>query len=183
MDARTDAGDMPRLDAFDEEFGREPVAILRANRRRSKLWFWSFFCLLVAAGVGAFALAWPEAVAALRSDLPTFTTQSATRDDTADEVARLQREVEDLKLEIERLVAAEQQAAETIAALRASEQEAKERPAVTWFSDATALSHGIPTSTESSAAAAPPPPRGPVAARPRTGEVRRAAPLSLDPQQ
>jgi hypothetical protein len=80
MDARTDAVDLPRLDAFDEEFGREPVAILRANRRRSKLWFWALFCLLVVGGVCVFALAWPEAVAALRTDLPTFTTQYSSRD-------------------------------------------------------------------------------------------------------
>ncbi|MCC6775408.1 MAG: hypothetical protein IT537_02045 [Hyphomicrobiales bacterium] len=182
MDAMTQAGDMPRLDAFDEEFGREPVAILRASRRRSKLWFWSFFALLVIAGVCAFALAWPEAVAALRTDLPTFATHSAGRDEAQEQVARLQQEVDDLKQEVERLVATQREAAQTIAVLRASEQEAQERTAVTWFSDPAALSHGIPTTTEASAAAAPPA-RGPVTARPRTGEVRRAAPLSLEPPQ
>jgi hypothetical protein len=48
--------EMPRLDAFDEEFGREPVAVLRGQRRKKR------FSAVIGAALGAAiitALAWP----------------------------------------------------------------------------------------------------------------------------
>ena len=32
-----DVAEMPRLDAFDEEFGQDPAAILRGQRRKTRL--------------------------------------------------------------------------------------------------------------------------------------------------
>jgi hypothetical protein len=182
MDARTDAVDLPRLEAFDQEFGREPVAILRAHRRRSRLWFWMFFGLLVGAGAGAFALAWPEAVAALRPDLPSFAPQTATAPSATEQVDRLVREIDELRQEVQELTAAQRQAEETIAALRSAEHATSERELSFWFSDAAALQHGL-AQVEPSTTATTVPARGPITARPRTGEARRGGPLSLDPQQ
>jgi hypothetical protein len=175
MDARTDAEELPRLDVFDEEFAHEPAAILRGYRRKSRLWLWVFLCLLVGAGASAFALAWPEALAALRTDLPSFST--AGRDDAAEEIGQLQRQITELKQELQELAAAQQQAEETIAALRTHEPEAPGRGS--WFSEPAALLHGV---VVVQAEAPVPAPRGTVAARPRTGEARRG-PISLEPQQ
>lgn len=170
---------MPRLDAFDEEFERQPVAVLRGHRRRSKLWFWVFFCLLVGAGVGAFAMAWPDAVATLHPELQAFVPQSASRE-ANEQINRLAREVEDLRQEIQELTNAQRQAAETIAALKGVERELQDRRFAFWFSDPAALHHGIVSLTEPSGTVAPL--RGAVTARPRTGEARRT-PMSLEPQQ
>ena len=173
-DATTSAGELPSLDVFDEEFAHEPAEILRADRGRSRLWFWVFICLLAGTGASAFALAWPEAVAALRTDLPSFSsTTSAERDAPADEVARLRRQIDELKQELQEISVAHQRAEDTIASLRSSEPEAHQ---ATWFSEPAGLLHGIVVYAETTA------PRATVTARPRTGEVRRG-PLSLEPQQ
>jgi len=171
MDARTDGVEMPRLDVFDEEFAHEPVAILRGYRRKTRLWFWVFFCLLVGAGASAFALAWPEAVAALRTDLPSFS--SSAPDPSAEQITQLQRQIVELKQELEELSTAQQQAEETIATLRAAEPESPSK--VSWFSEPAALLHGVVLYAEAQPAAAP---RSAIATRP----VRRA-PISLEPQQ
>jgi hypothetical protein len=183
MDARTDAVDLPKLEAFDQEFGREPAAILRAHRRRSRLWFWLAFGLLVGAGAGAFALAWPEAVAGLRPDLPSFGPPTETASRATEQVDRLVREIEELRQEVQELTAAQRQAEETIAALRSGEHATTERVLSFWFSDTVALQHGLATEGEPNTIATTAPARGPMTARPRTGETRRGGPLSLDPQQ
>ena len=54
------AAELPRLEAFDEEFGPEPATALPEPRRRTGLRFWAWLVVMVAAGsVGALALLWP----------------------------------------------------------------------------------------------------------------------------
>jgi hypothetical protein len=43
MTGKFDAAAMPRLDAFDEEFGQDPVPIQRGQRRKTRVRFWIFF--------------------------------------------------------------------------------------------------------------------------------------------
>jgi hypothetical protein len=49
MPAKFDAAEMPRLDAFDDEFGQDPFAIQR-EQRRTRVRFWTFV------GVGRWTL-------------------------------------------------------------------------------------------------------------------------------
>src|SRR5262249_21716413 len=61
---------MPRLDAFDEEFGPDPAAILRGQRRKTRLRLLTLLGVVVGAGViGALALAWSTADGRLRPEL------------------------------------------------------------------------------------------------------------------
>jgi hypothetical protein len=62
-----DVSEIPRLDAFDEEFGREPVVILRDNDARSDYGLRMVVLLLGAGIVSALALAWLNADGWLRS--------------------------------------------------------------------------------------------------------------------
>jgi hypothetical protein len=57
MPGSFDAAEMPRLDAFDEEFGQNSVAIQRGQRRTTRVRFWTV--LSVALGVGATWLGLP----------------------------------------------------------------------------------------------------------------------------
>src|SRR5215510_12790261 len=66
MPSRLDPAEMPRLDAFDEEFEQDPANILRAERRGLRLL--SLVGLALGAGViGALALAWSTADGRLRA--------------------------------------------------------------------------------------------------------------------
>ena len=66
----TDVSELPRLDAFDEEFGREPVAILRGQQRRGGLRLSTLLVLLLGAGIiGALALVWFNAEEWLHFDV------------------------------------------------------------------------------------------------------------------
>jgi hypothetical protein len=51
MPGKFDAAEMPRLDAFDEEFGQDPVAIQRGQRRKTRVQFWTFFSVVLGVGV------------------------------------------------------------------------------------------------------------------------------------
>jgi hypothetical protein len=65
-----DMAEMPRLDAFDDEFGQDPLAVQREQQRKTRVRFWTFVGIALGAGVvGAFALAWPTAGGWLRLDL------------------------------------------------------------------------------------------------------------------
>ena len=96
----TDAGEMPRLDAFDDEFGRERVAMLRDHERRTRLRP-LIGLLLAAAIVSVPALAW----------LSADGSRSPSEGPDA-QVERLVREIAALKLEIKELTEAQQAASE-----------------------------------------------------------------------
>jgi len=177
-------GDMPSLDAFDQEFGREPVAVLRAQQRRMTLRPLAGV-LLALVIISVPTLAWLSANGRSLSDgqLGSLGLQRASRGDSDGQVDRLLRQVAALKQEIEELTQAQQQASESIAALRAAEQEPHGPPPAYWYSDPAALSFGT-TSVPRPVAGAPQPRRS-ATVRSETREPRRrdsAAPLSLEPQ-
>jgi hypothetical protein len=49
MPGKFDAAEMPRLNAFDEEFGQDPVAFQREQRRKTRVRFWTFFSIALRA--------------------------------------------------------------------------------------------------------------------------------------
>ena len=121
------AGEMPKLDAFDQEFGSELPADAWENPRRRTVRVLAGV-LLAAAIISVPALAWFYADGLpLR---PTSMSQPGEqRSEAAAEVDRLTREVAALKQEIRELTAAQQQSAEVIASLQAAEQDARNPPA------------------------------------------------------
>jgi hypothetical protein len=166
------AGEMPRLDAFDEEFGREPVAILRGQQRRRLRLRVVVGLLLAAAIATVLVVAWSIADEWQRPQAPL-----ATASVPDEEVVRLVREVATLKQEIRQLTAAQQQATETIAALEA-EQDNRLRASF-WYSETAALTFGIGGQSEPGATTAAA--RRAAAARPKPR--RREEPLSIEPPQ
>jgi hypothetical protein len=176
---------MPNLDAFDEEFGHEDQDIATDPRPKSGFRLSTIIILALAAGaISALALGWPISSGAPRSDAQSDISaflQPGEKPDAA--VLRLAREVEGLKKENEDLVQEQQQAAQAIAALKASEQPA---PFVTWYSDVTALMFASPARNDTTAAAPAPPPRRSATARPKPRETPRiddSPPVSNDPSQ
>src|SRR5262249_24282987 len=113
----------PRLDAFAEEVGREPVAVLRGHRRRRLR-----FSTLLGAVIGAAlitALAWPwiSADGRLLSELQAL-MPAAGKGDAADaQINRLVREVDALKKEVADLTAERTQGAGKSGSIEAAEQE------------------------------------------------------------
>jgi hypothetical protein len=167
--------EMPRLDAFDEEFGQDPAAIQRGRRRRIVRRFLTLVAVaLGAGGIAALVLVWSSADGRLRLELQSVppVPPSASRAATDDELDRLRREMDALRIEIGELTRAQQQAADTIAALQAAEQEARSHqpPPVYWYSNPETLDLGI---------ASPPPPgvvlppRRPTTARRESRGIRR----------
>ena len=139
---------MPRLDAFDEEFARQRVAILLGQRR----WKLRFTILIIVMALGAvvgLALTrpWARADWRLLSEIQALLpiSRNAASDTSAEEIDRLVREIASLKQEIAELTEARQQAADRIASLEAAEQEPRNRPAtVYWYSDLAALTYQSP---------------------------------------
>jgi hypothetical protein len=174
---------MPSLDAFDEEFGPEASDIATDPRPKTGFRLSTVILLALAAGIiSAFALGWPNSSGAPRSDQSDISAFLQPGEKPAAAVRRLAQELEALKQDNEGLIQSQQQAAETIAALKASEQPAT---FVTWYSDVPALMFGIPAHNETHAAA-PAPPRRSATARPRPRETPRlddSAPVSIEPPQ
>ena len=175
---------MPRLDAFDEEFGREPVAILRGQRRRGIRLSAFVGAALGAAIITALAWPWVQADGGLRSEVQSLFPGSGSRDSSTERIEQLVREVEALKQQIVELTEARQQAMDRIASLEAAEQGAP----VYWYSDLAALSYGMATTKP--VAGAPLTPRRSATARPdgraEAPDARRhdsSAPLSLEAPQ
>jgi hypothetical protein len=172
MPGTSSAAEMPRLDAFDQEFGREPVAIARGHRRKIRLKVWVLICVLLGAGlISALALGWPNGDGPFRLELqsaPLF-QRSATREDADEQIDRLRREVETLKQEIGELNEAQRQAGETIAALK--EDSRNVIPSGYWYSNLTALHFKVVSYGEPRAAV--PPPAAP--------ELRDGATSSIQP--
>jgi hypothetical protein len=136
---------MPSLDAFDQEFARNPAP--RPERRKRILRLSTIIAFLLGASiVGALALAWPETVGLLRAELPPGLMSSLPlpRDPAEEQNEQLLAEVDALKQEVRDLTEAQHEAAATIAALKAAEQESKSRAASAgWYSDAAALNFPI----------------------------------------
>jgi hypothetical protein len=179
------ASEMPRLDAFDEEFGREPVAILRGQRRKGRLRFSIFVALLLCAGAAsALAFAWRNGDSWLRFDVQSAPSlpQLGSREGADDQVVRLRRQVEALRKEIGDLTEAQQRATDTIASLRA-EQDARDPAASAyWYSDLGALNYGIANPRPAGVA----PPRSATARsefRTRRRDAGGGTPLSLEAPQ
>jgi hypothetical protein len=184
----TDASELPRLDAFDEEFGREPVAILRGQQRKGGLRFSTFVVLLLGAGIiSAMVLAWFNAEEWLHFEVQPAPSspQLASREGSDTQIGRLRREIDALKKEIGQLTEAQQQAADTIASLKAAGLDSRDgASSAYWYSDLAALHYGI-ASPPRPGTAAPAPPRS-ATARPEFRNSRRrdgGAPLSLEAPQ
>src|SRR5262245_13681459 len=181
---RSGSADMPSLDAFDQEFEREPAAVLRAQQRRTSLRPLAGL-LLAMVIISVPTMAWLTADGRpISDDQPRLAAvQSTSREGSQAQVDRLLQQVAALKQEIGELTQAQQQARESIAALKAAEQEARTPALAFWYSDPAALSFGVvgPASTVGAA-----PPRRSAIARPETREPRRrdnGAPLSLEAPQ
>jgi hypothetical protein len=150
---------------------------------------WTFLGLVVAAAfISALAVAWSGAGGPFRLDVApaSVTSQVSSSDGSKDQVDRLTSQIEALNQEIRELTEAQQQAARTIAILKAAEQEARSPAAAAyWYSDLAALHFGIPMEMEEPDAVAAPQ-RRPVTARPEARDFRRrenGAPLSLEAPQ
>ena len=147
MPGRFDAAEMARLDAFDEEFGQDPVAIQRGQRRKTRERFWTFFSIALGVGViSVLALGWSAADRRLRLELQSTVVapiSPRTREGLDEEIDGLRRQVEALKHEITKLKDAREQTAQTIAALRAAAQESRDSVPSNWYLDPVALELGI----------------------------------------
>jgi hypothetical protein len=176
MPAQQHAAELPRLDAFDEEFGQDPVAILRAQRRQARMRTWTLIVLAMVAGlIGALALAWSTFGDRLRVALQAAppSLQSATRQEPNEDVVRLLRQVDELRSEIRDLTQARQQAADTIAALEAAAQATPSPPpAAYWYSDPAALTFGVEDRSQPD----------PVVLPPRRPAIARPAPRTIQPR-
>jgi FtsZ-binding cell division protein ZapB len=172
---------MPSLDAFDEEFGRERSDIdppAKSGFRISTL----IGLALAAAIITALALGWPNPWATTRPDSETASAASAgEKPDAA--IRRLTREIEALKQANKELAQAQQQSAQTIAALQSGEQE-KTGTVAAWYSDLGALTYRNPFQSDTALAATNG--QRSAIARPKPREAPRrddSGPISLDPAQ
>jgi uncharacterized protein HemX len=162
---------MPRLDVLDEELGEDAAAVRRARRRRiiARLFMLAGVALGLGA-IGALAFAWSNANGRLRLELQVVAPKNAQRAAAAEaeEIDRLRRQIEALQVDVKELTEAQHQAAHTIAAMKAAEQELRRQaPAPYWYSNPAALD---PTIGKEAAAL---PPRRPQAGRSQPREQRQ----------
>ena len=186
MPAQQHAAELPRLDAFDEEFGQDPVAILRAQRRQARMRTWTLIVLAMVAGlIGALALAWSTFGDRLRVALQAAppSLQSATRQEPNEDVVRLLRQVDELRSEIRDLTQARQQAADTIAALEAAAQATPSPPpAAYWYSDPAVLRLNAQRARTHDAGVEDRSQPDPVVLPPRRPAIARPAPRTIQPR-
>src|SRR5262245_36918215 len=137
--------DMPRLDVLDEELGEDAAAARRARRRRIIARLFLLAGIAVGLGaIGALAFAWSNADGRLRLELQSAAPKNAQRAAMEEEIDRLRRQIEALKNEVKDLAEAQHQAAYTIAAMKAAEQELRRQaPALYWYSNPAALDPAI----------------------------------------
>jgi hypothetical protein len=173
---------MPSLDAFDEEFGREPATILPARPRIGTRRFMVRLCL-AAAIIGLPVWAWVSAngraVSGSQASAPAL--QVGGPEGSREQIDRLLRQVAALQQEIRDLTQAQQEAAESVATLKGAEQDSHNSAASYWYSDPAALSFG--TASPPIPVAAPAPPRRSATVRSENCRRESAAPLSLDAPQ
>jgi cell division protein FtsB len=174
MSGNLDAAEMPRLDAFDEELGRDPVAIQRGQQRNTSVRFWTFFSVTLGAGIiGVRALAWSAAEGTLRLELQSAVMapiSPGTNESLDREIDRLRRQVEVLKNEITKLKDLQNQTAQFLAT---AEQEPRDSiPSAYWYSDATWLSFRIESRPEWEGVV--PIPRRPLIPRPALRRVEKS---------
>jgi hypothetical protein len=113
-----------------------------------------------------------------------MTLQSASREASDEQLARLAHEIATLKRELGALALTHQQAIERIASLQADQQLRDTAPLSSWYSDIAALSFESASQPRPSSLA--PPARRALTARPEAREIRRgetAEPLSLGAPQ
>jgi uncharacterized protein HemX len=175
-------GELPSLDAFDQEFEREPAAVLRARQHRRILR--PLVGLLLAAAIISLPIwAWLSVDRRPISDgeATPAAVQISGRESSRAQVDRLLRQVAALEQEIRELTQAQQQSSESIAALKSAEQESRTSTATYWYSDPAALSFGTAGGPRPSAAV--PPPRRSATARSESRERPRdgGAPMPLVP--
>src|SRR3954463_7677554 len=111
-----DTSAMPKLDAFDDEFGRERPDIVGHPKPNTGFRLSTVIGLALAAGViSALALGWPNTSGPSRSELQSesaaIQNSGEKRENLDAAVNRLAREVEALKMENQELRQAQQQAA------------------------------------------------------------------------
>jgi hypothetical protein len=151
MATRLDPAEMPRLDAFDEELGQDPATILRAERRGLRLL--SLVAIALGAGViGALAVAWSTADGRLRLELQSAPTSQRNAERVAqnEEIDRLRGQLEALKNDVKELTEAQHQAAHTIAAMKAAEEDLRRHaPPPYWYSNPAALNFAIASQPQS----------------------------------
>src|SRR5262244_3561759 len=155
MPSRLDPPDMPRLDVLDEEFGD---AAAHARRRIGERLLMLAIVALGLGAIGAFAFAWSNADGPLRFELQSAATapKSAQRAAAQEEIERLQGELDALKSDVKELTETQHQAAHTIAAMKAAEEDLRRHvPPPYWYSNPAALNFAI-ASPPQSAGFAPP---------------------------
>src|SRR6516225_11468884 len=142
-----DPPDMPRLDALDEEFGEDADAVLHARRRRIGERLLMLAIVTLGLGViGALAFAWSNADGPLRFELQSAATapKSAQRAAAQEEIERLQGELDALKNDVKELTDTQHQAAHTIAAMKADEEDLRRHvPPPYWYSNPATLDLAI----------------------------------------
>jgi len=176
---------MPNLDAFDEEFGRGQSDIVDDPLPpKTGFRFSTVIGLALAAGViSALALGWPSMFGASQSQLQPEQAAASGGERLDAAISRLSDEVAALRRENKELHEAQQQAADTIAALQAGEGEIR-GSFVAWYSNPAALTYGIATQSDGATTG-----RRSATARPKPREAapvpRRddGGPISLDPPQ
>lgn len=178
MPSRLDPPDMPRLDVLDEEFG-DAAAHARRRRIGERL----LMLAIVALGaIGALAFAWSNADGPLRFELQSAATapKSAQRAAAQEEIERLRGELDALKNDVKELTEAQHQAAHTIAAMKAAEEDLRrDVPPPYWYSNPATLDLAIANQPQWAGVA--PPPRRPATARSESRGLRKregAAPAS-----
>jgi septal ring factor EnvC (AmiA/AmiB activator) len=156
------AAEMPKLDAFDEEFGQDPVAV--ASVRRGKIvrrLVMLAVVVLCAGAIAALAFAWSSADGRLRLELQSITAPPRTlaREGAEEEIDRLRRRMDELESEIRELTQARQQADDTIATLQAAEKKTRNQlpPLMYWYSNPAALNPSIAHQSEPGGVALPSP--------------------------
>jgi len=140
--------------------------------------------------IGVLALAWSTADGRLRLELQSavlapISPRTVGREGSDEEIDRLRREAEALKNEITELTEAREQAAHTVAALKAAEQEPRNpAPSAYWYSNPAALTFGIESRPEPGGVVSLP--RRPATARPALRKVQpreNRGPLPLEAPQ
>jgi hypothetical protein len=137
--------------------------------------------------IGALAFAWSNADGRLRFELQSAATapKSAQRAEAPQQIERLRGELDALKNDVKELTETQHQAAHTIAAMKAAEEDLRRHvPPPYWYSNPATLDLAIANQPQWAGVA--PPPRRPATARSESRGLRKregAAPASrVSPQ-